>query len=91
MAATQVSATYKYLFNNVQFYRYQVNLAEGLERYSHDDPHMIICLAGQIVIRGQYMQADVTLDPLQTPIILNANSWHEIEALENSSCFLQIF
>jgi quercetin dioxygenase-like cupin family protein len=88
MAVTQISGTYKFSYNNSEITMYKANCGEGLQKHEHTIPHLTICLSGQICVRTE--NEKLFMDSTSEPIILKANSWHEIEAVEDNSSFLNI-
>jgi len=61
----------------------------GLPRHDHDFPHATVCHSGSIVIRKEGREVIITKD--STPVVLTANEWHEIEAIEDGTVFENIF
>ena len=68
---------------------YHADLGEGLPRHEHTFQHLTICNAGSIVIRKEGKEVVRTKD--NQPINLVANEWHEIEAVENGTVFVNVF
>jgi len=68
---------------------YHADLGEGLPRHEHTFQHLTICNAGSIVIRKEGKEVVRTKD--NQPINLVANEWHEIEALEDGTVFVNVF
>jgi quercetin dioxygenase-like cupin family protein len=89
MAVTQIKGTYRFSYNNLQIIRFDANSSEGLVKYQHDNQHLILCLSGKLCVRTENEEA--ILDSTAEPVILKANSWHEIEATEDNTSFLQMF
>lgn len=68
---------------------YHANKGEGLPRHEHIYSHATLCAAGSCVIRKEGKEVIVRKET--QPINLKANEWHEIEALENGTVFINIF
>lgn len=68
---------------------YHPNKGEGLPRHQHTFSHLTICHAGSIVIRKEGKEVVRTKD--DKPVNLVANEWHEIEALEDGTVFVNVF
>ena len=68
---------------------YHADLGEGLPRHEHTFQHLTICNAGSIVIRKEGKEVVRTKD--NQPVNLVANEWHEIEALEDGTVFVNVF
>ena len=68
---------------------YRCTAGEGLPRHEHDFAHATVCHAGKIVVRKEGIQREFT--PESGAVVLKANEWHEIEALEDGTIFENIF
>lgn len=68
---------------------YHADKGEGLPRHEHTFPHLTICHAGSIAIRKEGKEVVRTKD--SQPVNLVANEWHEIEALEDGTVFVNVF
>jgi quercetin dioxygenase-like cupin family protein len=68
---------------------YHASKGEGLPKHDHTYAHLTMCHAGSCVIRKEGIEK--VIDKNTQPINLKANEWHEIEALENGTVFLNIF
>jgi quercetin dioxygenase-like cupin family protein len=68
---------------------YHANKNEGLPKHSHAYSHLTICTSGSCIIRKE--NKELKIDKHNTPVNLLANDWHEIEALENDTVFINIF
>ena len=65
------------------------NNGEGLPRHEHDYSHLTMCHSGSCVIRKEGIEK--IIDKYTQPINLKANEWHEIEALEDGTVFVNVF
>ena len=81
----QHTFTYETTQNNV----YHANKGEGLPKHEHTYPHATICHAGSIVIRKKGKEVIATKDSGAYNLV--AGEWHEIEALEDGTVFVNIF
>jgi quercetin dioxygenase-like cupin family protein len=68
---------------------YHANKGEGLPRHEHGYAHLTICHAGSIAVRKEGKEVVRTKDT--QPVNLVANEWHEIEALEDGTVFVNVF
>jgi quercetin dioxygenase-like cupin family protein len=68
---------------------YHANAGEGLVKHEHTFAHATFCTAGRCVIRKE--SRELVLDKNSTPVNLYANEWHEIEALEDGTVFINVF
>lgn len=68
---------------------YHCNTGEGLLRHEHAYAHLTMCHAGSCIIRKEGRELVMTKDT--QPVNLTANEWHEIEALEDGTVFVNVF
>lgn len=68
---------------------YHADVGEGLLRHEHRYAHLTMCHAGKCVVRKEGRELVMTKDT--QPVNLRANEWHEIEALEDGTVFVNVF
>lgn len=68
---------------------YHANKGEGLPRHEHAYSHLTICHAGSVIVRKEGRELVMTKDT--QPVNLIAVEWHEIEALEDGTVFVNVF
>ena len=68
---------------------YHANKGDGLPKHDHAFSHLTMCHAGSIVVRKENGEWVRTKD--SQPVNLVANEWHEIEALEDGTVFVNVF
>jgi len=68
---------------------YHANKGEGLPRHEHIYSHLTMCHAGSCIIRKEGRELVMTKDT--QPVNLTGNEWHEIEALEDGTVFVNVF
>ena len=68
---------------------YHANKGEGLPRHGHVYAHLTMCHAGSLIVRKEGRELIMTKDT--QPVNLIANEWHEIEALEDNTVFVNVF
>jgi quercetin dioxygenase-like cupin family protein len=68
---------------------FHANKGEGLPRHEHIYAHLTMCHSGSCVIRKEGIEK--VIDKYTQPINLKANEWHEIEALEDETVFVNVF
>lgn len=68
---------------------YHANRGEGLPRHEHNYAHASFCTAGRCVVRKE--NKELIMDKTTTPVNLLENEWHEIEALEDETVFVNVF
>ena len=79
------SVTYDGAILNV----FHANVGEGLPRHAHTYTHLTMCHAGSCVVRKEGRELVMTKDT--QPVNLVAAEWHEIEALEDGTVFVNVF
>ena len=68
---------------------YHANKGQGLPKHQHSFAHLTMCHAGSCIIRKESIEKIV--DKNTQPINLKENEWHEIEALEDGTVFVNVF
>lgn len=75
--------------NDTSILVYHVNSGEGLPKHEHIYSHLVFCHAGKIAVRKENKEVFMTAD--SQPVNLVANEWHEIEAVEDGTIFVNTF
>jgi quercetin dioxygenase-like cupin family protein len=78
-----------FAYDGAQVNVYHANKGEGLPSHSHVYSHATMCNAGSCLISLEGRSYTMTKD--SQPLNLPAGEWHEIEALENNTVFVNIF
>ena len=68
---------------------YHANKGEGLPKHEHTFSHLTMCHSGSCVVSNERRSLVMTKDT--QPVNLVANEWHEIEALEDNTVFVNVF
>ena len=68
---------------------YHAGKNEGLPHHEHVFSHLTMCHAGSIIVRKEGRELVMTKDT--QPVNLIADEWHEIEALEDGTVFVNVF
>lgn len=68
---------------------FHANTGEGLMRHEHAYAHLTMCHAGSCIIRKESRELTMTKDT--QPVNLVGGEWHEIEALEDGTVFVNVF
>lgn len=84
-----IGAKHYFSYEKTQNKVFHANKGEGLIRHEHDYSHATICHAGSIVIRKEGKEVIANKDSGAFNLV--ANEWHEIEALEDNTVFVNIF
>jgi hypothetical protein len=76
-------------YDGAQLRIYHANIGDGLPKHSHYFSHLTMCHAGSCVVRKEGRQLIINKHSL--PVDLGNEEWHEIEALENDTVFVNVF
>jgi quercetin dioxygenase-like cupin family protein len=68
---------------------YHANKGQGLPAHDHIYSHLTQCHAGSCIVRKENVERIIT--KRDKPLNLAANEWHEIEALEDGTVFVNVF
>ena len=86
---TAISPVHSVTYDGAVINVYHANCGEGLPRHEHLYAHLTMCHAGSCVVRKENREVIVTKDT--QPINLREAEWHEIEALEDGTVFVNVF
>ena len=84
-----IPPAHSFTYDGAQLNVYHANKGEGLPRHQHPFSHATMCNAGSCWIRKE--GKEVLIDKKTQPINLVANEWHEIEAAEDGTVFVNVF
>lgn len=84
-----IQPAHSFTYDGARVNVYHANKGEGLPKHEHVYSHATFCASGSCVIRKQNVEVVVTKET--QPISLKENEWHEIEALEDSTVFINVF
>lgn len=86
---TNIIPAHSFTYDGAQINIYHANKGEGLPKHEHTFSHATYCSAGSCLVRKENKQ--VVIDKMSQPANLLANEWHEIEALEDNTVFMNVF
>jgi quercetin dioxygenase-like cupin family protein len=86
---TQANLRHSFTYDLAQVNVYHANKGEGLPSHQHIYSHATICHNGSCLVSLE--GRSYTIDKNSKPLNLPANEWHEIEALEDDTVFVNIF
>lgn len=81
--------THSFSYNGVSVGVFHANKNQGLPKHTHTYAHATFCCAGSLIIRKE--GKEVVVDKNTQPINLVANEWHELEAAEDGTVFINVF
>ena len=86
---TAIEPIHNITYDGATLQIYHAQKGQGLPRHSHAYAHLTMCHAGSCAVRKEGIQ--VIIDKDSKPINLLADGWHEIEALEDGTVFVNVF
>ena len=89
MNVKAIPPAHSVIYDGAQLNVFHANKGEGLSRHEHEYSHLTMCHAGSCIIRKKGIEKIV--DKNTQPINLKENEWHEIEALEDGTVFVNVF
>jgi quercetin dioxygenase-like cupin family protein len=84
-----VSPRHSFSYDGAQINVFHANKGEGLPKHEHIFSHATMCNAGSCWVRKE--GKEVLIDKNTQPINLVAGEWHEIEAAEDGTVFVNVF
>ena len=86
---TQIPPVHKLEYAGCTSNVFHASKGEGLPKHQHVFTHATICMTGSIVVRKEGKELVMTKET--QPVNLVADEWHEIEALEDNTVFVNVF
>lgn len=84
-----ISTKHSFTYDGAQLNVYHANKGEGLPRHEHVFSHATFCCAGSLIVRKE--GKEIVIDKNTQPCNLIANEWHELEAAEDGTVFINVF
>lgn len=85
----QVVSAHSFTYNGAQINVYHADKGEGLPSHSHAYSHATMCNSGSCLVSLE--GRSYTINKNSQPLNLPAGEWHEIEAAEDGTVFVNIF
>jgi len=86
---TNIGTAHSFTYDGAQLNVYHANKGEGLPKHEHIYSHATVCHSGSCLVSLE--GRSYTIDKNSTPLNLPAGEWHEIEALEDGTVFVNVF
>jgi len=85
----RIDTAHQFTYDGAQLNVYHANKGEGLPKHEHIYSHATICHNGscKVSLEGRNYIINKNTQPLNLP----AGEWHEIEALEDGTVFVNVF
>jgi hypothetical protein len=84
-----VNPKHTFTYDGARINVYHVDKGEGLAKHEHLYSHATICHAGSCLVSLEGRTYNINKNSI--PLNLPAGEWHEIEALEDETVFVNIF
>jgi len=84
-----ITPRHSFTYDGAQINIFHANKGEGLSRHEHIYAHATFCASGSCVVRKE--GKEVLVDKNTQPINLVENEWHEVEAIEDNTVFINVF
>jgi quercetin dioxygenase-like cupin family protein len=84
-----IAPTHSFTYDGAQINVYHANKGEGLPEHSHSYSHATVCHSGSCLITKE--NKSLVMNKYTKPVNLVAGEWHELEALEDNTVFVNIF
>jgi quercetin dioxygenase-like cupin family protein len=85
----RVNPTHSLTYDGATLNIFHANKGEGLPAHQHTFAHATMCHAGSCWVRKE--GKELLIDKNSQPLNLVANEWHEIEAAEDGTVFVNVF
>ena len=85
----KIDPYHKFTYDGAILNVYHANKGEGLPQHDHTYAHATMCNSGSCLVSLE--GRSYTIDKNSQPLNLPAGEWHEIEALENNTVFVNVF
>jgi len=84
-----ISPVHQVTYDGATLNVYHADKGHGLPRHEHSYAHLTMVHAGSLVARKEGKELVITKST--QPVNLVANEWHELEALEDGTVFVNVF
>jgi quercetin dioxygenase-like cupin family protein len=84
-----ITPRHNFTYDGAQINVFHADKGEGLFRHKHIYAHATFCCSGSCYLRKE--GKEILIDKNTQPINLIAGEWHEIEAAEDNTVFINVF
>ena len=89
MQAKPIPPAHTFNYGGARINIYHADKGTGLPSHTHDYSHATFCTAGSCIVRTP--KATATINKDSQPLNLIGTDWHEIEAAEDGTIFVNVF
>lgn len=84
-----IAPRHSFFYDGAQLNVYHADKGQGLEKHQHNYAHATMCNSGSCLVSLE--GRSYTMDKNSKPLNLPAGEWHEIEALDDGTVFVNVF
>jgi len=84
-----VNPKHTFTYDGVTLNVYHANKGQGLPKHEHLHSHATVCHSGSCAVRVE--NKELIMTKYTKPVNLLGGKWHEIEALEDATVFVNVF
>lgn len=84
-----VQPAHTFIYDGTQINILFANKGQGLLKHQHEYAHATFCCAGSLIVRKE--NKEIVIDKNSQPINLVAGEWHELEAAQDGTVFVNVF
>ena len=85
----RITPSHSFTYYGATINIFHANKGEGLPKHNHTFAHATLCTSGSCYVRKE--GKEIIMDKKTQPINLVENDWHEIEAIEDNTVFINVF
>lgn len=85
----RVEPRHSFIYDGAVLNIFHADKGQGLPRHEHTFSHATFCCSGSCYVRKEGKEVLITKET--QPFNLVANEWHEIEAAEDGTVFVNVF
>jgi len=86
---SQIMPTHSFTYDGARINVFHANKGQGLPKHDHRYSHATVCHSGSCLVSLE--GRSYTVNKNSQPLNLPAEEWHEIEALEDDTVFVNVF
>lgn len=80
---------HSFTFEGIKLNIFKADNGQGIPKHNHEYRHATVCVAGKIKITKENLELEMSSE--DEPVVLREVEWHEIEAVEDNTVFINIF
>lgn len=84
-----IAPRHSFTYDGAQLNIYHADKGQGLAKHQHGYAHATLCCSGSLYVRKE--GKELLIDKETQPINLVAGEWHELEAAEDGTVFINVF